>query len=70
MQPVIPFPDRELNPEIPPTWGEGSEVYHTTERCNRLRAVAPTRRRSSRLPPSSMRLCFNCEDIIRAMRRG
>ena len=71
MQPSIPFPDAEkLTPEIPPTWGEGSNVYHVTERCTRLQAVAPARRCTSRIPPSSMRQCFNCEDIMRTKRRG
>ncbi|WP_263382671.1 hypothetical protein [Granulicella arctica] len=56
-------------PELPPTWSEGSEVFHTTEKCNRLHAI----RRNNRItgkPGVKMRLCFNCEDIIRTKRSG
>jgi hypothetical protein len=56
--------------ELPPTWSEGSEVFHTTERCNRLQAIRKNRRMTSKLPPSWMRLCFNCEDIVRTKRSG
>ena len=70
MQARIEFGDAELTPEIAPTWGEGSDVYHVTEKCTRLQAVARGRRMTSRIPPSSLRLCFNCEDIMRAQRRG
>ena len=70
MQARIEFGDAELTPEIAPTWGEGSDVYHVTEKCKRLQAVARVRRMTSRIPPSSLRLCFNCEDIMRAQRRG
>jgi hypothetical protein len=71
MQPSIPFPDEQsLTPEIPPTWGEGASVFHITEKCTRLQAIEPKRRRTSRVPPSTLRQCFNCEDIMRAQRRG
>ncbi len=70
MEARIEFGDVELSPEIAPTWGEGSEVYHVTEKCTRLQAVARKNRMTSKYPPSSMRQCFNCEDILRAQRRG
>jgi hypothetical protein len=70
VQPSIPFPDNdELTPEIPPTWTEGSEVFHITERCGRLRVI-PKAKRVSGKPHSKLRQCFNCEDIIRTKRRG
>ena len=58
-----------LTPEIPPTWSEGSGVFHITEKCKRLKAI----RRNKRItgtPSRSMRQCFNCEDIIRTKRLG
>lgn len=70
MQPTIPFPDQDkLTPEIPPTWAEDSAVYHTSERCTRLRVI-PKSKRITGKPNSKLRHCFNCEDIIRAKRRG
>jgi hypothetical protein len=70
MQPSIPFPDQEdLSPQIPPTWAEASDVFHISERCGRLRMIAKSKRITGR-PHSKLRQCFNCEDIIRAKRRG
>jgi hypothetical protein len=70
MQPTIPFPgSQELTPEIPPTWADGSKVFHISERCGRLRVI-PKSKRITGKPLSSLRQCFNCEDIIRAKRRG
>ena len=64
------FPtEPELTPEIPPTWCEGSEVYHITEKCSRLKAIQRNKRVSGK-PGVAMRQCFNCEDIIRAKRLG
>jgi hypothetical protein len=56
--------------ELPPTWAEGSDVYHVTEKCTRLRTIRKNRRVQSKTPPSWMRPCFNCEDIVRAKRLG
>ncbi len=70
MQPSLLFPDQpDLSPEIPPTWAEDSDVYHTSERCNRLQAIQRNRRVTGR-PGVKLRLCFNCEDIRRAKRGG
>jgi hypothetical protein len=70
MQPSIPFPDQEdLSPQIPPTWAEASDVFHISERCGRLRMIPKSKRITGR-PHSKLRQCFNCEDIIRAKRRG
>jgi len=70
VQPTLLFPSQpELTPEIPPTWCEGSEVYHTSERCTRLQAIQRNKRLSGK-PGAAMRQCFNCEDIIRAKRSG
>ncbi len=55
--------------ELPPTWTEGSDVYHTIERCTRLQAIRRNRRITGK-PGTAMRLCFNCDDIIRAKRSG
>jgi hypothetical protein len=64
------FPtEPELTPEIPPTWCEGSEVFHITEKCSRLKAIQRNKRVSGK-PGVAMRQCFNCEDIIRAKRLG
>ncbi len=57
-------------PEMPPTWSEGSTVYHVTEKCSRLKEIAKNKRVQSRIPPSWMRQCFFCEDIVRAKRLG
>ena len=71
MQPSLSFPDQsDWTPEIPPTWADGSDVFHVTERCNRLRAIPKGKRLTSRIPPRALRQCFNCEDIMRAMRKG
>ena len=59
----------DLTPEIPPTWCEGSEVFHTTEKCTRLQAIQRNKRITGK-PSVAMRQCFNCEDIIRAKRLG
>ena len=59
----------DLTPEIPPTWCEGSEVFHTTEKCTRLKAIHRNKRIQGK-PGVSMRQCFNCEDIIRTKRSG
>jgi len=59
----------DLTPEIPPTWCEGSEVFHTTEKCTRLQAIQRNKRITGK-PGVAMRQCFNCEDIIRAKRLG
>ena len=70
MQPSIPFPDQhDLTPEIPPTWAEGSGVFHISERCTRLRVI-PKSERVTGKPHAKLRQCFNCEDIIRTKRRG
>jgi hypothetical protein len=70
MQPSLQFPDQnELTPEIPPTWAANSDVFHTTERCSRLRAI-PSRNRVTGKPHGQLRQWFNCEDIIRTKRRG
>lgn len=63
------FPDQpDLTPEIPPTWCEGSEVFHTTEKCNRLQAIHRNKRITRETPFPGLRQCFNCEDIIRTKR--
>ncbi len=54
---------------LPPTWVEGSNVFHTTEKCQRLQAI-PRNRRVSGKPGVKLRLCFNCEDITSAKRSG
>jgi hypothetical protein len=67
------FPDQPtLTPEIPPTWREGSKVFHTTEKCNRLQSIPRNKRVTylSGSPAQGLRQCFNCEDIIRAKRLG
>jgi hypothetical protein len=70
MQPSLQFPNQsDLTPEIPPTWAENSDVFHTTERCGRLRVI-PKNKRITGTPHSKLRQCFNCEDIIRTKRRG
>ena len=55
--------------ELPPTCVEGSDVFHTTEKCQRLQAI-PRNRRVSGKPGVKLRLCFNCEDIARTKRSG
>jgi hypothetical protein len=62
----------ELTPEIPPTWCEGSSVFHITEKCSRLKAIPQAKRvrYMSGKPAPGLRQCFNCEDIIRAKRLG
>ncbi len=59
----------EEEEELPPTWVDGSEVFHTTEKCQRLQAI-PRNRRVSGKPGVKLRLCFNCEDIVRTKRSG
>jgi hypothetical protein len=70
MQSMLLFPEQpDLTPEIPPTWSEDADVFHITEKCNRLQAIH-LRKRITGKPNRSMRQCFNCEDIIRAKRTG
>ena len=59
----------ELTPEIAPTWSEGSDVFHITEKCKRLKAILPNNRITGK-PGISLRQCFTCEDIIRTKRSG
>lgn len=73
MRPMPLFPAQpELTPEILPTWCNGSDVFHTTEKCMRLQAIPPGKRikSSSGEAAAGLRQCFNCEDIIRAKRAG
>jgi len=73
MQSMPLFPQQpDLTPEIPPTWCEGSDVFHTTEKCKRLQAIPRGRRITDHSggPGHGLRQCFNCEDIIRAKRAG
>jgi hypothetical protein len=70
MQPSLQFPDQpNLSPEIPPTWCENSDVFHTTEKCTRLQAIRKDQRITGE-PGVRLRQCFNCEDIIRTKRAG
>ncbi len=70
MQPTLDFPDQPtLTPEIPPTWCEGGDVFHITDKCSRLKAIRRNRRITGK-PGSAMRQCFNCEDIVRTKRSG
>jgi hypothetical protein len=70
VQETLLFPSEPgLTPEIPPTWGIGSDVYHITEKCSRLQAIHPNNRETGK-PGIAMRQCFNCEDIIRTKRSG
>ena len=55
--------------ELPPTWSEGSLIFHITEKCQRLQAIRRNRRITGR-PGAAMRQCFHCEDIIRTKRSG
>jgi hypothetical protein len=73
MHPMLLFPEQpDLTPEIPPTWCEGSDVFHTTEKCTRLQAIPRSKRVRylSGKPAVGLRQCFNCEDIIRSKRAG
>jgi hypothetical protein len=67
------FPEQpDLTPEIPPTWCEGSDVFHTIEKCMRLQAIPAAKRiryMTGKAAPG-LRQCFNCEDIIRTKRTG
>jgi hypothetical protein len=68
MMSMLLFPEQpDLTPEIPPTWSEGSDVFHITEKCSRLQAIHRKKRVTGK-PNRSMRQCFNCEDIIRTKR--
>jgi hypothetical protein len=70
VQTPLLFPTQpDLTPEIPPTWSDGSEIFHTTEKCTRLQAIQRNKRITGK-PGIAMRQCFNCEDIIRAKRLG
>ncbi len=70
MQSTLLFPTQpDLTPEIPPTWAEGSDVFHITEKCNRLQAIHSNNRITGK-PGIAMRQCFNCEDIVRTKRSG
>jgi hypothetical protein len=55
-------------PELPPTWSEGSAMYHTSEKCNRLRAILPNNRVQGK--PGLREHCLTCEDIAATKRRG
>jgi hypothetical protein len=54
---------------MPPTWAEDGRVYHVTPRCNLFQRIRKNRRISG-TPNSTLRQCFNCEDIIRTTRAG
>lgn len=68
MQPRLEFPNHaELTPEILTTRVEESDVFHTTEKCTdgRFRGTAGAGEAGG-----GRRLCFSCEDILRAKRSG
>ncbi len=73
MLPMLLFPEQpDLTPEIPPTWYEGSVVFHTIEKCTRLQSIPRNKRiqyASGKAAPG-LRQCFNCEDILRVKRAG
>jgi hypothetical protein len=70
VQSTLLFPHQpDLTPEIPPTWAEGSDVFHITDKCNRLQSIHLNNRVTGK-PGVAMRQCFNCEDIIRTKRSG
>lgn len=55
-------------PELPPTWSEGSHIFHTTEKCMRLQSIRRNRRMTGK--PGLREHCLNCIDIIATKRRG
>ena len=61
------FPEQDTT--LPPTWVDGAEVYHTVAQCSRLREIRRNRRLTGK-PGVKMRLCWVCEDILRAKRSG
>ena len=63
--PLFPGEDNTL----PPTWVDGAEVYHTVAQCSRLQEIRRHRRVTGK-PGVKLRLCWNCEDILRAKRSG
>ena len=65
MQPTLDFPDQTLDPQLDPTWSEGSAVYHLFARCRTLQLIAPANRRSQKRTPASLSLCDFCENIQR-----
>ena len=55
-------------PELPPTWSEHSETFHTTKKCTRLQAIRRNRRVTGN--PGLRAHCLNCIDIISTKRGG
>ena len=55
-------------PELPPTWSEGSRIFHTTEKCTRLQSIRRNRRITGN--PGLRDHCLNCLDIVSTKRRG
>ncbi len=55
-------------PDLPPTWSEGSRIFHTTEKCTRLQAIRRNRRVTGN--PGLRDHCLNCLDIVSTKRRG
>ena len=70
MQPRIDFPDQQFDPEIPPTWSEGSAIYHVNPRCRALREILPGRRRTQSRAPLGLALCEFCGKIQRLGHAG
>jgi len=54
--------------ELPPTWSRDGRIYHTTEKCSRLRAIKRNNRESGQ--PGLREHCLNCKDILATKRRG
>ena len=58
----------EEHDELPPTWSREGKIYHTSEKCSRLRAIKRNNRESGR--PGMREHCLNCKDIMATKRRG
>ncbi len=58
----------EEHDELPPTWSREGKIFHTTEKCSRLRAIKRNNRESGR--PGMREHCLNCKDIMATKRRG
>ncbi len=60
------FPDTDT--DLPPTWSEGSAIFHTWSKCTRLQSIHRNRRVTGN--PGLREHCLNCISIAATHRRG
>ncbi len=57
-------------PDMDPVWAEGSEFFHTKDRCRRYQAIEEKNKRTQKTEPVGKMLCEICRQISLKGRKG